>query len=184
MADRVVFHDAELTRPAAATLFLAAIWLGFRRLLFLVRRVAAQPPARIAHAYRPRLPDDPPLQSVLIPAYNEEKVIAATVATSWPATIRNLEVIVIDDGSQGRHARGVLRTSLRDDPRVRLIAITNGGKAHALNSGLRKRGAAWSWRSMPTPISSATPSAIWCAGSPIRKSAPSPAMPRSATAST
>jgi cellulose synthase/poly-beta-1,6-N-acetylglucosamine synthase-like glycosyltransferase len=75
--------------------------------------------------------------SVLIPAYNEEKVIALTVERILSSDYRNLEVLVIDDGSSDRTAE-VVRNRFADEKRVTLISIPNGGKASALNTALRQ----------------------------------------------
>lgn len=48
-------------------------------------------PAEVA-SYKPKV-------AVLIPAYNEEKVIERTVRAALNSDYRNLRVIVIDDGS-------------------------------------------------------------------------------------
>lgn len=78
-----------------------------------------------------------PLISVIIPAFNEEKVIASTLeslrATAWPA----LEFVVIDDGSADRTAE-VVQAIAAADPRVRLLRQENAGKAAAANHGLRE----------------------------------------------
>ena len=129
-----VFMTLSWLGKLAATLFFAAIWLGFFRLLFLCA-VSLRNRQLESRRVPPVLPDDPPLQSVLIPAHNEEKVIAETVRHILASDYPNLEVIVIDDGSKDG-TREVVRTSLGADPRVRLIAITNAGKAAALNRGL------------------------------------------------
>jgi cellulose synthase/poly-beta-1,6-N-acetylglucosamine synthase-like glycosyltransferase len=75
--------------------------------------------------------------SVLIPAYNEEKVIALTVERILSSDYRNLEVLVIDDGSADRTA-DVVRARFANEGRVSLISIPNGGKANALNTALRQ----------------------------------------------
>jgi cellulose synthase/poly-beta-1,6-N-acetylglucosamine synthase-like glycosyltransferase len=75
--------------------------------------------------------------SVLIPAYNEEKVIALTVDRILSSDYKNLEVLVIDDGSAD-HTAEVVRTRFAGEKRVTLISIPNGGKANALNLGLRQ----------------------------------------------
>ena len=64
-----VFMTLSWLGNLAATLFFAAIWLGFLRLLFLCA-VSLRNRQLELHRVPPALPDDPPLQSVLIPAYN------------------------------------------------------------------------------------------------------------------
>ncbi len=74
--------------------------------------------------------------SVVIPAFNEEKVIAQTLAcmlsSDYPGP---LEVLVIDDGSSDHTAEIVGAVS---DPRVRLIHQANAGKGVALQNGVRQ----------------------------------------------
>jgi cellulose synthase/poly-beta-1,6-N-acetylglucosamine synthase-like glycosyltransferase len=74
---------------------------------------------------------------VIVPAYNEEKVIAQTVQRILESEHRDLDVIVIDDGSQD-DTSGVLKAAFGADQRVTLVRIPNGGKAEALNVGLAR----------------------------------------------
>jgi cellulose synthase/poly-beta-1,6-N-acetylglucosamine synthase-like glycosyltransferase/peptidoglycan/xylan/chitin deacetylase (PgdA/CDA1 family)/spore germination protein YaaH len=135
LLDRVgfgFFHDAEILLQA---LFITAIALGVARLVFL---------AVLAFVHRmkidrrtPPMPDplQGPMVTVLIPCFNEEKVIVASVrrilASAWP----NLEVLVLDDGSSDGTSK-VVADAFGDEPRVRLRRFENGGKARALNRGL------------------------------------------------
>ena len=134
-ADRSVFWTLGSTGHLLRALFLTAIWLGLARLLFLGvlgwlnwrrdrKRVA------------PTVPADPPLVSVLIPAYNEERVIARSIAHILKSHYGNLEVIVVDDGSSDATAQ-IVNVAFADDPRVQLLVIPNGGKANAINTALR-----------------------------------------------
>lgn len=81
-----------------------------------------------------------PLVSVIVPAYNEERTIEATLKSlhnlEWPR--ERLEVIVIDDGSKDRTA-SIVRQFIKEHPksRFRLLHQHNQGKAAALNHGLR-----------------------------------------------
>lgn len=75
-----------------------------------------------------------PFVSVLIPAYNEESVIAKTIRTVLKSNYQNFEVIVIDDGSTD-NTKSIVEEFERADPNVRLISKANGGKFSALNLG-------------------------------------------------
>jgi len=82
---------------------------------------------------RARDADYAPPVSVLIPAYNEEKTIGASLASVLASDYPRFEVIVIDDGSTDATAAAV-RPFLAD-PRVRYLRQENAGKAAALNRG-------------------------------------------------
>ncbi|GAK72419.1 hypothetical protein RRU01S_25_01090 [Agrobacterium rubi TR3 = NBRC 13261] len=70
--------------------------------------------------------------SVLVPCYNEEKVISATIRRLLDSRDVSFEIIVVDDGSTDDTARCVER-DFSGDQRVRLFSKPNGGKASALN---------------------------------------------------
>ncbi|HEY1710928.1 MAG TPA: glycosyltransferase [Rhizomicrobium sp.] len=136
LTDRVVFLAMSEIGFLLHWCFWIAIWLGIARLLFLVsfalwnkgreRGQAAVPDAKA------------PFQvSVLIPAFNEENVIASTVRGILASTYSDLDVVVIDDGSKDRTLE-VLNANFANDPRVTVVSIPNGGKANALNIGLAK----------------------------------------------
>jgi cellulose synthase/poly-beta-1,6-N-acetylglucosamine synthase-like glycosyltransferase/spore germination protein YaaH/peptidoglycan/xylan/chitin deacetylase (PgdA/CDA1 family) len=86
-------------------------------------------------AYRPRV-------AVLIPAYNEEKVIERTIQGALDSDYPNLRVIVIDDGSKDRTLEIARRAFAAEEAagKVLLLSRPNGGKAEALNFGLEHIG--------------------------------------------
>ena len=75
----------------------------------------------------------PPV-TILIPAYNEETVLRRTIEAVLETTYAYKEVIVIDDGSTDRTLQ--IAQGFRDRG-VMVIHRPNGGKATALNHGLR-----------------------------------------------
>jgi peptidoglycan-N-acetylglucosamine deacetylase len=84
----------------------------------------------------PGMTDFAPAISVLIAAYNEEKVIAATLRAVLVSDHSGpLEVLVVDDGSEDETA-AVVEKIAQGDPRVRLVRQRNRGKALALQRGL------------------------------------------------
>jgi cellulose synthase/poly-beta-1,6-N-acetylglucosamine synthase-like glycosyltransferase/peptidoglycan/xylan/chitin deacetylase (PgdA/CDA1 family)/spore germination protein YaaH len=74
--------------------------------------------------------------SVLIAAFNEEKVIAKTLHSVFETDYAGeLEVIVVDDGSTDGTCE-VVRALAAREPRLVLIEQPNGGKSRALSNGL------------------------------------------------
>lgn len=113
--------------------FIVAIGLGLARVLLatvlaLIQRTSEGPGPGAAPSFTGTV-------SVLIAAFNEEKVIQGTVQSVLGSRFPLHEVIVIDDGSVDGTSRAV-REAFHDDPRVRLITKPNGGKASALNVGI------------------------------------------------
>ena len=76
-----------------------------------------------------------PWVSVIIPAYNGSSTIGRTLDSVSQQSWRNLEIIVVDDGSTDDTAAIVTAYSTQD-PRVRLLQIPNGGVAGARNAGI------------------------------------------------
>ena len=87
-------------------------------------------PAEIA-SYKPKV-------AVLIPAYNEEKVIERTVRAALNSNYPNLRVIVIDDGSRDRTLEVARAAFVREEAAGKVLILTkpNAGKAEALNYGI------------------------------------------------
>jgi cellulose synthase/poly-beta-1,6-N-acetylglucosamine synthase-like glycosyltransferase/peptidoglycan/xylan/chitin deacetylase (PgdA/CDA1 family) len=138
---------AGLLTRTAGWLLISAVWLGdflamaLRVLLITVTALAAVRTLLVIctaslHRRRQRLRaaqwfDASPV-TILIPAYNEEVGIEATLRSAL-ASDHPVEIIVVDDGSTDRTAHIVERLRL---PRVRLLRQPNRGKAAALNTGL------------------------------------------------
>jgi hypothetical protein len=78
-----------------------------------------------------------PYVSVIIPAYNAEETLPATLDSVLNQSYGALEIIVVDDGSADRTA-GIADSYARRDPRVVVVRKRNGGVASARNLGLEK----------------------------------------------
>jgi glycosyltransferase involved in cell wall biosynthesis len=78
-----------------------------------------------------------PIVSVLIPAYNAAATIETTLLSVVAQTHRNLEIIVVDDGSTDQTSSVVRKVAKRDD-RIRLLRKANAGLAAARNTGLEQ----------------------------------------------
>lgn len=78
-----------------------------------------------------------PFVSVVIAAYNEEKVISRTIESVLKSNYVNFEVIVVDDGSIDRTLM-IIKENFSNHKKVHLIHKKNGGKASAINTGIKK----------------------------------------------
>ena len=94
-------------------------------------RLRARQYGRDADSYKPDV-------AVLIPAYNEEKVIERTVRAALASDYPNLRVIVIDDGSKDKTLEVAQAAFAREEMTGQVLILTkpNSGKADALNFGL------------------------------------------------
>ncbi|WP_157219060.1 glycosyltransferase [Flavisphingomonas formosensis] len=114
-------------------MFFLAIALGVARAVILA--ALALNSARRRNRPVPPAIDPELFVSVLIPAFNEARVIEASVRRVLASTNTQVEVIVIDDGSTDETS-AIVRAAFSQDDRVQLLTLQNGGKARALNRGL------------------------------------------------
>ncbi|MDO4436958.1 MAG: glycosyltransferase [Coriobacteriaceae bacterium] len=82
-------------------------------------------------------PSPAPLVSVIIPAYNVEAYVEAAVQSVLDQTLRDIEVIVVDDGS--RDATGeILDRMAERDSRLTALHVENGGAPAARNLAIER----------------------------------------------
>jgi glycosyltransferase involved in cell wall biosynthesis len=74
-----------------------------------------------------------PVVSVVIPAFNAERTIAGTVRSVVAQTFRDLEILVVDDGSVDGTAQVAASVA---DSRIRVLTQANGGASSARNAGI------------------------------------------------
>ena len=140
--DRLGFWLFDFSVIAITWIFLVGDLLMTGRLLFIgaaavydrLHEKIFGKPAEVA-SYKPKV-------AVLIPAYNEEKVIERTVRAALSSHYPNLRVIVIDDGSKDRTLE-VARTAFKKESatgKVLILGKRNSGKAEALNYGIEHIG--------------------------------------------
>ena len=80
--------------------------------------------------------------SVIIPMYNSAAVIKRCLTSVMRQSFRDIEIIVIDDGSTDHGADVVLELASEDD-RIRYIRQENGGVSRARNRGLDEANGEW-----------------------------------------
>jgi len=130
LRDRVYVWVLLEADTVFATLFFILLLVAiFRSTAFLI----------LAHLRHPRDTIDPdwtPAVTVVIPAYNEGKVIETCIRSSFASNYPDVRVIVVDDGSQDDTAK-VVASIAATDQRVLLVRQENSGKWAAANTALR-----------------------------------------------
>lgn len=76
-----------------------------------------------------------PKVSIIIPVYNNEKYVEKCIRSVMNQTFRDLEILVIDDGSTDKSGE-ILDHLAAEDKRIRLFHQENSGVAAARNKGL------------------------------------------------
>lgn len=74
-----------------------------------------------------------PLVSVVLPTYNRAGLLARSIGSVLAQSVRDLELVVVDDGSRD-NTRDVVAAF--GDPRIRYVHRSNGGVAAARNTGV------------------------------------------------
>ncbi len=75
--------------------------------------------------------------TVIVPVYNIEDLLERCVASICKQTYRNLEILLVDDGSTDRSGALCDELSAKDD-RIRVLHKENGGSSSARNLGIRE----------------------------------------------
>lgn len=133
----------ETLSPASSAAFaIAAVVSGGLSTLLLwfllVSAVRSAGYLVLALIRRPRNEFDPawqPPATVIVPAFNEDKVIRSCLNSILASDYPNLVVVVVDDGSTDLTSQ-VVASAFAQDPRVKLVRQRNRGKWAATNAGL------------------------------------------------
>ncbi len=83
-----------------------------------------------------------PFVSIIVPVYNEEKVVVDSVKSLLELDYSNYEIIIVNDGStdntkQVAESLVGYQKGLRGEVKISLIDKPNGGKSQALNAGIK-----------------------------------------------
>jgi len=132
--DRAIFDITYWLGAIFTALFVATIVLGMLRIVSVSVLAFIQSKKEKKRVFAP---DYSPSVSVVIAAYNEAKVINKTISTLLTSDYPDLEIVVVDDGSTDGTAETV-RKVYGDNNQVTILTKENGGKATALNIGVRQ----------------------------------------------
>ncbi len=135
--DSVAFFAWAFFNHFVVTLFFLGDVLMSARLILvgvfaLIDRMRRRHIPEVAGGFMPRV-------AVLIPSYNEEKVIVRTIRSVMNSDYPHMRIIVIDDGSADRTSE-VARAAYPEEIAAGLLTVVrtvNGGKAEALNFAVR-----------------------------------------------
>lgn len=75
------------------------------------------------------------LISIIIPVYNAEKYLERCLSSVVRQTYKDIEVIIINDGSKDK-SRAIAENFAEKDERIKIINKENGGVSSARNTGL------------------------------------------------
>lgn len=138
IADRTSFILASAylvwPREIVTKLFFLTVIMLFLTMVVNIALAVYNMLRRHRFARRPRGYN--PLVSVVISAYNEESVLSSTVRSILASNYRNLEIVIVDDGSKDN--TGAVAAELdKRYKRVRAFTKPNGGKSSGLNFGIK-----------------------------------------------
>ena len=114
-------------------LFIIFLVLGIGRLVFMLALVVKEHRRNLA--LPSQLPAQPPLVSIIVPAYNEQVNVVNTLHNLLKQDYPNYDIILVDDGSTDDTFKEVTR-AFAGHERMQLLTKPNGGKASALNYGI------------------------------------------------
>lgn len=83
-----------------------------------------------------------PKVSVIIPVYNREKTIRFCLESVKNCYEKNIEIIVINDGSTDKSLE-IINEISSDDNRIKVISVENKGVSNARNIGLENTSGKW-----------------------------------------
>lgn len=75
--------------------------------------------------------------SIIVPIYNKEKYLEKCLDSILGQTYRDLEIILVDDGSTD-NSLAICQRYAEKDPRIKIYHKPNGGVSSARNLGLEK----------------------------------------------
>ena len=78
-----------------------------------------------------------PIVSVIIPVYNAEKFLKQCLNSVISQTLKEIEIICVDDGSTD-NTNAILKAFSEKDQRITVIHQQNAGAGAARNNGLRR----------------------------------------------
>ncbi len=116
--------------------FWVAIFLGFLRIALMA--VMAFIKKYKDHKFPPvyKITEENPKVSIIVPAYNEEINAVKTIENLLCQDYPDFDIVFVDDGSKDK-TFAMINEAFKDNPKVKVNTKPNGGKASALNYGIK-----------------------------------------------
>lgn len=76
-----------------------------------------------------------PKVSIIVPVYNSEKHLDECIYSIVNQTLKDIEIICVDDGSTDS-SNAMLQEWQKKDPRIKVVRLENSGTGHAINTGI------------------------------------------------
>ena len=131
--NHVILNVLQPLQRGLGVIFLVATFFGIVRIVFLLILVLLQRPREKRRVFSDEYT---PTVTVIMAAYNEEKVITGSLRSLLNSDYPALDIVVVDDGSTDNTLR-LLREGFGDDSRVQILHQKNAGKMAAMNRALR-----------------------------------------------
>ena len=80
--------------------------------------------------------------SIVVPVYNVENCLSYCVESLRQQTYKNIEIILVDDGSTDSSGE-ICDQYAREDNRIKVLHIENGGLSNARNTGVKESSTDW-----------------------------------------
>lgn len=128
IATMIAYEGYSLLESPVRIILLWSMTIAFWSTMLFV-------PMAVLSKYREDVQDEVksyPKISIIVPAYNEEKVIANSIEALLETKYPKMEIIFVDDGSTDN----TLKIASRYKDKIQVLHKENGGKASALNYGL------------------------------------------------
>ncbi len=134
--DNLIFDFGYWFGHFISATFWVAIFLGFLRIALMA--IMAFIKKWRDHKYPPvyKITEGNPKVSIIVPAYNEEINAVKTIQNLLGQDYPDFDIVFVDDGSKDK-TFAMISDAFKDNPKVKVYTKPNGGKASALNYGIK-----------------------------------------------
>lgn len=131
-ASSIFFWILRVLSWAVFYIFILSLFFGIFRLVLILTFAFLE---RHKKRGRTQFPKQSITTTVIVPAYNEEKVILKTLDSLLKSHNKEFHILVVDDGSTDSTVE-IVRSNYTNHRRVQLIEKSNSGKWDSLNTAM------------------------------------------------